>query len=236
MYQEELIIQEVNGTPCEIRMIRKNVKRMTLRIDRQGNPCLSVPLRATRADIWKFMMSCSDWLAKNAGKREFFTLPDRLHDGDEVFLLGEPRKLMIRSAARTSLTFVSGAAVLYLRDAGDPERAASAYEKALKELALSVFHERLSRYADVIPERFGTPRIRIRKMTSRWGSANQSTNEIHLSLFLIKAPLDCIDSVVLHEAVHFTHMDHGTEFYGMLLDRMPDYKQRSAKLKEYARK
>lgn len=217
-------------------MTRKNVKRMTLRIDRQGNPCLSVPIKASRADIWKFMMSCSDWLAKNTGKREFFTLPDELRDGDEVLLLGEQRRLLIRSGSKASLTFISGAAVLRLRDHGDPVKAAAAYERALKELALGVFEERLSRYAGVIPERFGTPNVRIRKMTSRWGSANQSTNEIHLSLYLIKAPLDCIDSVVLHEAVHFTYMDHGTRFYEMLLGQMPDYHQRSRKLKEYARK
>lgn len=236
MYQEELIIQEVNGVSYEIRMTRKNVKRMTLRIDRQGDPCLSVPFHATRAEIWKFMMSCSDWLEHNAGKREFFTLPDELRDGDEVTVLGEPRKLMLHRASRASLTFISGTAVLYLKDPEDPAKAAAAYEKSLRELALSVFRERLNRYADVIPEKFGIPVIKIRKMTSRWGSANQSTNEIHLSLYLIKAPLDCIDSVVLHEAVHFNYMNHGTKFYGMLLDRMPDYRERSRKLKEYARK
>ena len=236
MYQEELIIQEVNGVSYEIRMTRKNVKRMTLRIDKQGDPRLSVPIRATRAEIWKFMMSCSDWLARNAGKREFFTLPGELRDGDEVTILGESRKLIIRRAAKASLTFISGAAVLYVRDPDDPAKAASAYEKALRDLALIVFRERLSRYLDIIPERFGVPQVKIRKMTSRWGSANQSTGEIHLSLYLIKAPLDCIDSVVLHEAVHFTHMDHGTRFYDMLLRRMPDYHERSRKLKEYARK
>ncbi|MBQ5340379.1 MAG: M48 family metallopeptidase [Oscillospiraceae bacterium] len=216
-------------------MTRKKVKRMTLRIDRQGKPCLSVPLNAARGVIEDFLRSCSGWLARNAGQRSFFSLPDALRDGDEVMILGENRRISLVSGLKASLFFREGRPVLAMRGPDDPMKAASAYEKALTDLALDVFRRRLAIYADVIPKRFGVPEIRIRKMTSRWGSANQKTKEIHLSLYLIKTPLECIDSVVLHEAVHFTHMDHGDGFYDMLLGRMPDYRQRSRKLKEYAR-
>ena len=235
MYKTDKVIQTVNGTSYEITVTRKKVKRMTLRIDRQGKPCLSVPLNAARGEIEDFLRSCSGWLARNAGQRSFFSLPDALRDGDEVMILGENRRISLVSGSKASLSFREGRPVLAMRGPDDPMKAASAYEKALTDLALDVFRRRLAIYADVIPKRFGVPEIRIRKMTSRWGSANQKTKEIHLSLYLIKTPLECIDSVVLHEAVHFTHMDHGDGFYDMLLRRMPDYKQRSRKLKEYAR-
>lgn len=235
MQNSSTVIQRVNGRSYEITVTRKNVKRMTLRIDRQGKPCLSVPLNAARGEIEDFLRSCSGWLAKNAGQRSFFSLPDALRDGDEVMILGENRRISLVSGPKASLSFREGRPVLAMRDPGDPVKAASAYEKALRDLALDVFRRRLAVYADVIPRRFGTPEVRVRKMTSRWGSANQKTGEIHLSLYLIKAPLECIDSVVLHEAVHFTHMDHGDGFYDMLLGRMPDYRQRSRKLREYAR-
>ena len=235
MYKTDKVIQAVNGVPYEITVTRKNVKRMTLRIDRQGKPCLSVPVRAARAEIEGFLRSCSGWLVRNAGQRSFFSLPEALRDGDEVMILGENRRISLVSGPKASLSFPEGRPMLAMRGPGDPVRAAAAYEKALTDLALDVFRRRLAAYADVIPKRFGSPEIRIRKMTSRWGSANRKTGEIHLSLYLIKTPIECIDSVVLHEAVHFTHMDHGDGFYEMLLGRMPDYKQRSRKLKEYAR-
>ena len=235
MQNSSTVIQRVNGRSYEITVTRKNVKRMTLRIDRQGKPCLSVPLNAPRGEIEDSLRSCSGWLAKNAGQRSFFSLPDALRDGDEVMILGENRRISLVSGPKASLSFREGRPALAMRDPSDPVKAASAYEKALRDLALDVFRRRLAVYADVIPRRFGTPEVRVRKMTSRWGSANQKTGEIHLSLYLIKAPLECIDSVVLHEAVHFTHMDHGDGFYDMLLGRMPDYRQRSRKLREYAR-
>ena len=235
MQKNSKVIQTVNGRSYEITVTRKNVKRMTLRIDRQGKPCLSVPAGASRAEIEEFLRSCSGWLAANAGQRAFFSLPETLRDGDEVMILGENRRIALASGPRAALSFREGRPVLAMRGPDDPVKAAAAYEKALADLALDVFRRRLEACADVIPKKFGTPEVKVRKMTSRWGSASQRTGEIHLSLYLIKAPLECIDSVVLHEAVHFTHMDHGKGFYDMLLGRMPDYRQRSRKLKEYAR-
>ena len=236
MYQQEKIYHEIDGVMYEITMTRKKVKRMTLRIDRQGKPCMSVPLNASRGEIWKFVSSCSDWLVRNSGERSFFSFPEQLRDGDEVEVLGDHWQVKLVSAGRTSLSFSDGIAVLAMRDPKDPAKAASAYLRALKELAERVFRERLRIYSEVLPKGCSVPEIRIRKMTSRWGSANKNSWEIHLSLYLIKTPVECIDSVVLHEAVHFTHMDHGTEFYEMLLARMPDYRERSRILREYAKR
>ena len=161
MYKTGKVIQTVNGTSYEITVNRKNVKRMTLRIDRQGKPCLSVPLNAARGEIEDFLRSCSGWLAKNAGQRSFFSLPDALRDGDEVMILGENRIISLISGTKASLSFREGRPVLAMRGPGDPVKAAAAYEKALTDLALDLFRRRLSAYADVIPKRFGMPEIRI---------------------------------------------------------------------------
>ena len=233
--QTEKLTQTVNGIRYEIAVTRKNVKRLTLRIDRQGQPCLTVPVRATKKQMTEFVGSCGEWLEKHAGKRSFFSMPDEVRSGDTVMILGDERILLLEKGPKAELVFRQYGPVLRLRDPDDPVEAAAAYKKALTDMAMNVFRERLRRYVHVIPERYGTPEIKIRLMTSRWGSANNATNEIHLSLYLIKTSLDCVDSVVLHEAVHFTHMDHGREFYDMLLSYMPDYRERSARLKRYAR-
>jgi len=235
MYEQEKVIQIVNDVPYEIVMTRKNVKRMTLRIDRQGRPCLSVPLHAKQGEIWKFLTSCGGWLEKNAGKRSFFSLPSELRSGDEVQLLGRRRPVLLEAGSSARIVFRGEDVILSMRDPADPVKAAAAYERALSDFALTLFESRLDRYIDMLPAGHPRPAVKIRKMTSRWGSANSGTNEIHLSLYLMKAPLDCIDSVVLHETVHFTHMNHSDNFYRMLLGRMPDYRERSRLLKEYAR-
>jgi hypothetical protein len=182
-----------------------------------------------------FIESCGPWLEKHAGRRSFFSMPYELRSGDTVMILGSERIILLERGQKAELVFREYGPVLRMRDPDDPVKAAAAYKKALTDMAMNVFSERLRRYLHVIPERYGTPEIKIRTMTSRWGSANPRTNEIHFSLYLIKTPLECVDSVVLHEAVHYTHMDHGTGFYDMLLSLMPDYRERRALLQSYAR-
>lgn len=233
--QMEKLTVTVNGVRYEITVTRKQVKRLTLRIDRQGQPCLTVPVSTSRKEMTSFVESCGEWLARHAGKRSFFSLPSELRNGDTVMILGEERRILLQRGARAELVFLERGPVLIMRDPEDAVKAAAAYKKALTDMAMNVFRERLRRYLHVIPRRYGAPEIKIRTMTSRWGSANPTTNEIHLSLYLIKTPLECVDSVILHEAVHYTHMDHGSGFYDMLLSYMPDYRKRSAVLKSYAR-
>lgn len=236
MLKQKNVNIKVDGTDYEVAVTWKKVKRMTLRIDRQGAPCLSVPLRTPDREIMKFLTSCGSWIKKNAGNRDFFSFPERLAEGDEVLLLGIRRRMTIMQGNRAAIELCPDGAVLYMRgEREDPVKAAAAYRRALQQFAMQLFEMRFRIYSDVIPAGHGSPVLKIRDMTSRWGSANSNTNEIHLSIHLIKTPLACIDSVILHEAVHFTHMDHGSGFYSMLLARMPDYKDRNEMLKRYAR-
>ncbi|MEX1013501.1 MAG: SprT family zinc-dependent metalloprotease [Waddliaceae bacterium] len=73
------------------------------------------------------------------------------------------------------------------------------------------------------------PDLQIRKMKSRWGSYAVS-GRLTLNLELIKAPIDCIDYIIIHELCHVIHHDHGAEFYRLLKLMMPDYLSKKNKL------
>ena len=76
-------------------------------------------------------------------------------------------------------------------------------------------------------------RIRWRNMTSRWGSCNVKTGEIHLSTRLILYPKDCIELVLLHEMCHMRHADHSAAFHAELEKWLPDAKRREQLLKSF---
>tara|TARA_Y100000748_G_C15482718_1_gene483463 strand:+ start:83 stop:259 length:177 start_codon:yes stop_codon:yes gene_type:complete len=50
---------------------------------------------------------------------------------------------------------------------------------------------------------------------------------------LVKAPLDVIDYVIVHECCHLVHFDHSRQFWNLVNDYMPDYKEKKRWLKEY---
>ena len=62
----------------------------------------------------------------------------------------------------------------------------------------------------------------IRKLDKRWGSCTKKGN-IVINAELIKAPINCIDYVLIHEICHLKHHDHSTKFWTLLNKYCPDW-------------
>jgi predicted metal-dependent hydrolase len=75
------------------------------------------------------------------------------------------------------------------------------------------------------------PEIKFRRMNKRWGSCTPS-GVITFNTELIKAPIHCIDYVVLHELCHLVHEGHNAKFYHLLDVLMPDWKKRKERLEK----
>ena len=74
------------------------------------------------------------------------------------------------------------------------------------------------------------PNVKIRYMTTRWGSCRPTKGNITLNSKLIEAPRECIDYVVFHEFAHFIHPNHSKKFYDFMTMLMPDRKERRKEL------
>lgn len=93
--------------------------------------------------------------------------------------------------------------------------------KKLKKWFLEVLKRRTEYYTKLMhaPTYF----VKLRKMSSRYGSNNRNTQTITYSLTLIHYSLEIIDSVVIHELVHCFVYDHSDNFYRLLYKYCPDY-------------
>lgn len=70
------------------------------------------------------------------------------------------------------------------------------------------------------------PEIKIRRMKSQWGSCRPYNRIITLNSRLLEAPREAIEYVVLHEFAHFIHPNHSRDFYGLIEQLMPDWRER----------
>jgi predicted metal-dependent hydrolase len=72
--------------------------------------------------------------------------------------------------------------------------------------------------------RFGLyPRqIRVKRMTSRWGSCGPR-NDINLNWLLAFAPPSVLEYVVVHELCHIRHRNHSSDFWALVARHLPGY-------------
>jgi len=75
------------------------------------------------------------------------------------------------------------------------------------------------------------PPILYRYMKRRWGSCTK-TDQITLNIELARAPVHCIDYVIMHELCHLKHKDHSSTFWKLLSKLMPDWEVRKKRLEE----
>ena len=103
------------------------------------------------------------------------------------------------------------------------------YKKQAKKLFLERFNTIYEQYSRTIPY----PRLRIRKMTSRWGVCNIKTRVITINLELMKRDIQYLDYVIVHEMAHLVYGDHSAKFWKLVEENMPDYKKYRDEMKEF---
>jgi hypothetical protein len=75
-------------------------------------------------------------------------------------------------------------------------------------------------------------KVLTRNQKSRWGScSNKGTLSFNYKVALLPQPL--ADYVIMHELCHLQEQNHSPAFWALVEQRMPDYKERRAKLKAH---
>ena len=106
-------------------------------------------------------------------------------------------------------------------------------DKWYKKQAKQLFLERLDYNYNNFSRNIPYPKLRIRKMSSRWGVCNIETHVITLNLELIKRHIDYLDYVIIHEMSHLIYGDHSRSFWKLVEDNMPNYKKYREEMKEF---
>ena len=102
-----------------------------------------------------------------------------------------------------------------------------------KKQAKKIFLERLNYHYENFTKKIPYPKLRIRKMTSRWGVCNVNSHTITLNLELMKRDTKYLDYVIVHELSHLIHGDHSSRFWSLVEDNMSDYKKYREEMKEF---
>ena len=108
----------------------------------------------------------------------------------------------------------------------------SKLDKYLKDYAFDIFKSRLDVIYNKFTENIPYPKLKIRKMNTRWGVCNKRDKSITLNIELIRMDIKYLDYVITHELSHFIHFDHSKEFWNLVGKYCINYKEIRKEMRE----
>ena len=216
-------------SPLEYTLIRSSRKTLALNIDRDGRLIVRAPYRLSVERIEQFIAEKTDWIEKHTAaanlrteqKNERLNVPPK-----ELPLFGR----LCPVVNEKPYGYTDG--VFYLPEGMTLESLVPYLHKLYTRIAKEALVPRVQ----TLSEQTGLmiTAVKINSAKTRWGSCSVAKS-VNLSHRLIAADPKLIDYVIIHELCHTVHMDHSHDFYRLVENFLPDYKEREKGLKEVSR-
>lgn len=212
----------------KFQLIKTSRRKRTVEIKiLYGDVLIKSPLSKSLTDIEQLIKKNAEWILKtvkrNGGIKPIITRPT-YKDNSYLPYLGNNFNLRIVHDNNDFTYFTGQHFIIHYCKNTIREN----YEYWLFDEANKIFDFFIRKYCSMLKVK--PKKIVIKKLKSRWGSAT-SKNIINLNLFLIKSPCDVIEYVILHEVCHLLIKNHSKDFWKLLGDYMPSYKDKISWLK-----
>lgn len=224
----EDFLLELIGLDLPIKhQINRRLKHVYLQIKPQG---LVVKTPGwSEAQIRDLILKQKTWITK---KTQHFFEQKSPPLPEQVLFLGHTYRLKIDFAAHLygQTTHSSEEIQIYLPPGLEqaPSQALTLLDQFFKDQARTIMYDRLIDWScrmDLQPQH-----VRFKRLKSRWGSCS-SLGNINLNYRAIQLPLECIDSILVHELAHLKHLNHSQDFWGLVHQFIPNYAECKAKIR-----
>ena len=214
----------------------RKASRISIRITREKEVRVSVPVYASLDNARAFVISKQDWIIKTLNKvdkkfQDSIIVPDKglkTHFHTFVFNKKAIEKVLVK--IESGIVKIDYPEELSHEDQKLQDAFRYTYIEILRKEAKYYLPPRLSELADKYGFKYKD--LRIKNIKSRWGSCSGKSN-INLSLHVMKLPKHLIDFIILHELCHTIHMNHGPRFHKLLEKVCPDAAKNEKEIKKY---
>lgn len=162
------------------------------------------------------------WVIEKQSEYESYreAIPERNYEEGETFpYLGEPHEIVVEQ--RPSSEVVNGTFRLAKHHV-EQTSVKRALETLYRRKARECFEDRATHFAAEMGVEYD--QIEIRNQRTKWGSCS-STGTLGLNWRLMMAPPDIIDYILVHELAHLQEANHSDEFWSIVAEFDPEYKQ-----------
>ncbi len=217
----------------EVRESARLRTKLRIQVEPGGVLVVEAPAGASESKIRAGVQKRARWIMDHIDRFEAYrrhALPREYCGGEAHFYLGRRHKLkiIVQPGAARSVRLIAGGLEV-TAPLGDADDVRLALQRWYRNRALSYFNLRTARLAAELPWVEAPPPVRLLKMKRYWGSCSPH-GAITLNPALIKAPIHCVEYVLLHELCHLAEHNHSPRFYSLLDRHMPKWREAKEEL------
>ena len=198
-------------------VVKKNNKNTYLKVTPDLTILITTNKFVTKKEINNLLIKHKDFLIKNIKKAE-----KQLAKQQDFYYLGNKYDIILMPSLKQ----------IELSDDKIYVPSVEKLDNWYKEQTLNIFSKQLLSNYNLFEEPIIIPKLRIRKMKTRWGVCNVEKQIITLNSELCKYDLDIISYVVIHELAHFIYPNHSKDFWALVSKYCPNYKKLRKELKD----
>jgi len=216
-----------------VEVVRKKIKNIHLRIlPPNGNVRVSVPGYVTDMEVYLFIVSRLSWIKQH--QQRIITQPrpveDKYVSGECHYYQGKRYLLdVIERQGKHAVSLAANDRMhLYISPGTSKQGRARVVHDWYRQQLKLLIPELLAKWQPVVGKRVND--WGVKKMKTRWGSCNIRERRIWLNLELAKKSLECLEYVLVHELVHLHERYHNANFYQLMGQFLPSWRERKSLL------
>ena len=219
------------------RQHERKVRRVAIHVEPDGRVFVDAPEDASDAMVLAAVKQRARWISGHlsaARIRLAQVLPREYVSGESLMYLGRRYRLkVVITLDAAPQARMRGGHIEVVAAVFSAESIRAALDAWFRQRARAVFAERMAAVAAPLRWVQQIPALRLQAMKVQWGSCSPA-GRITLNPFLVRAPRECIDYVVLHELCHLQHHNHSPRFYHALDCHMPGWRDIKQRLDQMA--
>ena len=204
-------------------------KSIGLKISPELELFVKSPLSMEIEDIKLFLQKHIEWIKKHRiSTPKIKPMTTGCNKKPKIVFLGNEYSLKVKLFMQNIVILRGKSITFFSTKPKNQPHTSKNIEIWIRDQAELIFQERINECLKLFPK-LKQPKLKIKDLNGRYGSYSAS-HEITLNLRLIKASIELIDYVVIHELCHAYHMNHGKEFKDLLTVKLPNWKLLKEKL------
>ena len=229
---------DINGIKLLVKVHHENRKNSRVSVG-QKEINIRIPISLTREDMFKQIQEMKLWAIKRVeGNIDRFK--PRQHkeynDGDILkFGNGEYKLRMVFKDKSYSSAKICGQEIHLAICAGLTKENQKKHISTLLSISIArIKHPMLVEKINSLNEKHfkqKVNKVRFKYNKSNWGSCSKTGN-INISTRLLFAPDDVIEYICIHELAHLIELNHSDNFWNLVGNAMPGYKEKDQWLKD----